>query len=342
MNIFYYLQYYFVLNTIFTNFNVFSLKLFPNAKQYKTNLYTNIKKMSVLSKIVYEYNYDNNKLCNKNKKKFNIKSELDIKTNLTIDFIKNNNIYFDSFQHTSFLNNNDFTKTSEKHLDFINSKFPDTEIYGYFNDNNRLHLIILINHKLSEINVVYRGSLYFDEWYKNLKINEVELSFNDKYKIHKGLFQIYTNYNIDNNIIYILKNLFNYFPKYRKIFTGHSRGSIFCFLTVIELMSKLKEQYKYEIICFGSPQILNKKIADFLHNHKNIDIYNIINENDIVSYLPFFNKYHVGTEILLKEHDISIIEHKNPYQKKYDVLEFFKYIQNHDLKIYIDKLNKFL
>ena len=342
MNIFYYLQYYFVMNTIITNFNVFSFKLFSNAKQDKTNLYTNIKKMSVLSKIVYDYNYDNNKLCNKNKKKIHIESDFNKKTNLTIDFIKNNNIYFDSFQHTSFLNNNDFTKTSEKHLDFINNKFPDTEIYGYFNDNNRLHLLILINHKLGEINVVYRGSLYFDEWYKNLKLNEVSLSFNDKYKIHKGLYQIYTNYNIDNNIIYILKNLFDYFPKYKKIFTGHSRGSIFCFLTVIELMSKLKDQYKYEIICFGSPQILNKKIADFLHQNKNIDIYNIINENDIVSYLPFCDKYHVGTEILLKENDISIIEHENPYKKKYDVLEFFKYIKNHDLKIYIDKLNKFL
>jgi len=336
MNIFYYLQYYFVLNNIITNFNVFSFKLFSNS------LKQNINKMAVLSKIVYDYNFDNNKLCNHKKKKFNIKSELDIKTNLTIDFIKNNDIYFDSYQYTSLLTYNDFTKTSEKYLDFINSKYPDTDIYGYFNNKNRLHLIILINHKLSEINVVYRGSLYFDEWYKNLKLNEVPLSFNDNFKIHKGLYQIYTNYNIDNNIIYILKNLFDYFPKYRKIFTGHSRGTIFCFLTVIELLSKLKEEYKYEIICFGSPQILNKKIADFLHQNKNIDIYNIINENDIVSYLPFFNKYHVGKEILLKENDISMIEHKNPYQKKYDVLEFFKYIKNHDLQIYIEKLNKFL
>jgi hypothetical protein len=337
MNIFYYLQYYFVINNVITNFNVFSFKLFGY-----NNLKQNIKKMAVLSKIVYDYNFDNYKICNHNKKKFHLKSEFDKKTNLTIDFIKNNNIYFDSSQYTSLLTNDDFTKTSEKNLDFINNKYPNTEIYGYFNNKNRLHLIILINHKLNEINIVYRGSLYFDEWYKNLKLNEVSLSFNDNFKIHKGLYEIYTNYNIDNNIIYILKNLFDYFPKYKKIFTGHSRASVFCFLTVIELMSKLKEEYKYEIICFGSPQILNKKIADFLHRNKNIDIYNIINENDIVSYLPFCDKYHVGTEILLKENDISIIEHKEPYQKKYNVLEFFKYIRNHNLLIYIEKLNKFL
>jgi hypothetical protein len=323
-----------LINNIIINFNVSTYKI------SNTKLLSDIKKMSVLSKIVYDYDFSNRKLLKQKKDNFFIKPEFDKKTNLTIDFIKNNNIYFDSSQYASFLNNNNFIKPAEKHLDFINNNFPNTEIYGYFNNKNRLHLLIFLNHNLSEINVIFRGSQYIDEWINNIKINEVPISFNNKFKIHRGLYQIYTNYNIDNNIIYILKNLFDYFPKYRKIFSGHSRATTFCFLMVMELLSKLKDKYKYEIICFGNPQILNKQIANFLHSNKNIDIYNVINENDIISYLPFCNKYQVGTEILLKDsiNNLSIIKHKYPYQKKLNIFNFFKSIDNHDLIKYIEKL----
>ena len=85
-------------------------------------------------------------------------------------------------------------------------------------------------------------------------------------------------------MLYILKNLFDYFPKYKKIFGGHSKGTILSFLTIIELIFKLGDDnnYNYEVICFGSPKILNQDIANFLHKHNKIKIYNVINDDDIL------------------------------------------------------------
>jgi hypothetical protein len=211
-----------------------------------------------------------------------------------------------------------------------------------FINKNRLHSLILINHKLEEINIVFRGSMYLDEWINNLIIEEYPIPDNN-FKIHSGILKLYTDNNINIHMLYILKNLFDYFPKYKKIFGGHSKGNILCFLTVIELLFKFNNYNNFEIICFGNPQILNKNIADFLHKHTKIKIYNIINENDVISYLPFHDKYQIGIEILLKDNDIIVNKHNEPYHCKKNIFShFFKSIENHDLKEYIYKLKKLI
>jgi hypothetical protein len=302
----------------------------------KINL-NKIYKMAILSKTIYDYDFNN-----KNKKdSLCLLSKFDLKNNLSIDTIKTNNIYFNTEQYVSYLNTENFSKEAKNYLDFISNNFPDTEIYGYFNNKNRLHSLIIINHKIEEINIVFRGSMYFDEWINNLLIKESSIPFNNL-KIHSGILKLYKHNDINNNILYILKNLFEYFPKYKKIFGGHSKGTILSFLTIIDLLYILDYDYTYEVICFGSPQILNKNIADFLHNNDKIKISNVINENDIICNLPFNNKYQVGLEILMKNNDIMINEYDKPYNSKINVFNnFFKSISNHDLKKYIHKLKKY-
>ena len=307
-----------------------------------------IYKMAILSKTIYDYDFNNKNNEFKNKKdSLCVLSKLNKKNNLSIDIIKSNNIYFNTDQHISYLDTENFSKEAKSYLDFISTNFPDTEIYGYFNNKNRLHSLILINHKLEEINVVFRGSMYLDEWINNLKVEEKTMPYND-FKIHSGILDLYIDNNINNHILYILKNLFEYFPEYKKIFGGHSKGVILSFLTIIELLFKLdnnnnNNNNNYEIICFGTPQILNKDLANFLHKHDNLKIYNIINDNDIISNLPFNDKYQVGTEILLKDDNFVINIHDEIFHCKNNVFnKFLKSVRQHDLKIYIDKIKKLM
>jgi hypothetical protein len=323
------------------------LKISENSKIIKNQIVTksifdDIYKMAILSKSIYDYDFNNKINEFKNKRdSLCILSKWNRKNNLSIDTIKSNNIYFNTDQHVSLLNIDNFSKEAKSYLNLISNNFNGTEIYGYFNNKNRLHSLIIINHKLEEINIVFRGSMYLDEWISNLMIKENDIPYSN-FKIHSGILNLYKNSNINNHTLYILKNLFEYFPKYKKIFGAHSKGTILSFLTIIELLFKLDNKNdNYEIICFGNPQILNKELANFLHKHTNIKIYNVINENDIISHLPFNNKYQIGIEILLKDNDMIVNKHKEPYQRRINIFSnFCKSIKNHDLKEYINKLNK--
>ena len=209
-----------------------------------------------------------------------------------------------------------------------------------------LYKIILIN-PINQINIldvilisdtIYNAKLLL--WNSNIEliVGTNDILPNKKYKIHSGIYNMYINNDIDKNIIYILENLFKYFPKYRKIFTGHSKGSTNSVLLVLELLSKFNDKYKYEIYTFGSPQIFNYELGSFLHNNKNIKIFNIINKPDIITSIPLLNKYHIGIEITLKNDQIYITKHKNPYKINFFIKEIYSSIINHDLNIYIKNI----
>jgi hypothetical protein len=295
--------------------------------------------MSLLSKLVYDYNFIG---IHDIKDKYVIDKRIDITKNITVDFIQKKNIYFNLFQYVTYLTNKDFLQNSENYLELLEKYFPNTEIYGYFHNKNRLHSLILLNHKTYEIIVVFRGSQYIDEWIKNLYFMEKEISFNKEYKIHNGIYNMYINDDIDKNIIYILEILYIFYPKYRKVITGHSKGSTNCILLATELLSKLNEKYDYEIFIFGSPQILNYKYASYIHNHKNIKIYNIMNSYDIITIFPF-NKYQIGKQILLTDNKMIVNEYENPYKIKFNLFgKIYSSISNHDLNIYIKKIFELL
>lgn len=303
---------------------------------YKISLNNDLKRLSLLSKLIYDYDYIH-KHKEKKDLKFNIEKDNYIDITNKRFHIKNN-IYFNLKQFITKLNNNDFIKDSDKYFDLLNIYFPNIQIYGYFYNKKRLHSLILLNNDNKEIIVVFRGSQYKDEWCKNLKIFEKEIKFDNlKNTFHNGILNMYTDDNIDNNIIYILEKLFNYYPNYRKIFTGHSRGSINSILLSMELFNKLDKKYNYEIFGFGTPPLFNYKLALYLHNHPNIIINNIINELDIVTLLPY--KYHIGKEIILKD-KIIINNHKLPYKisNKINIKNIPISIINHDLNIYIKKI----
>lgn len=321
--------------------NIFVLSFNFNQQKYNSyknnnllSIKDNLEKLSLLSKIIYDYDFTNNN----NKNNFIINTNLS-NNNFTLEFIQNNNIYFGLVQYITFLNNKNFLKNNKKHFDLLNKKFPNTEIYGYFYNKKRLHSLILLDHTNKEIITVFRGSQYIDEWIENIKLFEKNILFcNKKYKIHSGIYDMYSINNIDTNIVYILKNLFSYFPKYKKIITGHSKGSTNSLLLSYELLTKLEIKYDYDIYIFGNPAIFNYDFALYLHTNKNLKIYNVINNLDIITSLPY--KYQIGKELLLINNNLVIKEHNKPYniKCKINIKNIFLSIINHDLNIYIENI----
>ena len=333
-------------------------KPFINSYNQKKYIYNNLQKVSLLSKLIYEYDFST---LNNKKNNFMLTANFNVPTNLTFDFIQNNNIYFnviesisgnlsqitsnekykkDSFQFITSVNNKNFVEKSNKYFEMLNKYFPESQIYGYFCSKNRIHSFILINHNHKEIIVIFRGSQYIEEWFQNLKLYEINFLFNSDFKIHSGLYNMYQNKNINDNMIYILKNLFFYFPNYKTIFSGHSRGGITSIIFAFELLYKLDKKRLYEIYTFGNPPIFNFKFANYLQNNKYIKIYNVFNEYDIISSLPIPFRYQIGTEILLKDKDIIIKDHDKPFKNSFyfNFKNLFISIVGHDLNLYIKNI----
>jgi hypothetical protein len=297
-----------------------------------------LKKLSLLSKLIYEYNYVN---INNEKENYIINQNINIQSNFTTNFIQNTNIYFNVMQYITFLNKKSyFNAKSDKYFDMLNKKFPDTQIYGYFYNKKRLHALILLNHKYNEIIVVFKGSQYIDEWANNIILYEKKILFDNKFSIHKGIYDMYSNDDIDKNILYILKNLYHYFPNYRKIITGHSKGAINSLLLADELINSIEEKYNYEIFTFGCPPIFNYKFGSYLHNHPQLKIYNVMNKYDIITSFIIPYRYHIGNEIQLDGKNISFIKHDKPYRISfYDtLLHFYTSFINHDMNRYIENI----
>ena len=297
---------YFVIFTNVIGFNLVNKNLKNKNTNISKNIYGNIEKihndlgkMSLLSKIIYDSDYNE-----KNKKE-----ELE-----------------------NFIRCDNFNCVKLDYLELLSK----SELYKNHDSKNRLQSIILINHDLEEIIVIFRGSIYLDEWMKNLDIKEVELEFNNKFKIHRGIYEMYK----ENNLFLKLCDLYKHYPKYRKIFTGHSRGSVNSILSVLELDSKLNEKYNYEIFGFGTPPIFNFLLGDYLNKKSNIKIYNVVNNEDIITLLKLKNRFHIGEEILLDKNSIIIKKHNNPYNINNCIkfTNFFKHIENHDLCNYIENI----
>lgn len=265
-------------------------------------IHNDLGKMSLLSKIIYDCDYNE-----KNKK-----PELNSKLN--------------------FIRCNKFNCIKLDYLDILSK----SELYKNYDCKNRLQSIILINHESEEIIVIFRGSIYLEEWIKNLDLTEINLDFNNKFKIHRGIYQMYK----ENNLFIELDYLYKKYPKYRKIFTGHSRGSINSILMAFELDSKLSDKYNYEIFGFGTPPIFNSFLGDYLNKKENIKIYNVVNHDDIITLLKLKNKFHIGEEILLDNDKIIIKKHDKPYNINNCVkfTNFLKSIINHDLCRYIENI----
>jgi len=300
------------------NIKYYFNNLYNKNTEKTLTLYDNLKRTSIISKMIYEYDYT-----------YKMKSL----NNQVDEVIKLN--------HCNFFKNN---IKYNKYIELYQQYYKDSDLLGYFVEN-RLYCLFILNHTTKEINIIFRGSNYIDEWIENLNIGEREINFGNNliFNLHNGMYNNYKKYNSDKNIENILNKLFDKYPKYKIIFTGHSKGNINSILTAFKLTCNNNNNNNfnnnvYDIYCYGSPPIFNYEFANILHNNKNLNIYNIINENDIIPHLPY--KYQIGMEIKINNFFIESVNHDEPYYLKSHcfITNICESIFDHDLDNYIDKI----
>ena len=336
MNLYYSIQYllYGFLGFIYSyNANVKTNSYISNNYLYnnfndltninKKIIYYDLKKTSLLSKMIYDIDMEN----------------IDSKSDKIVEkYIENANVILKYLDQKQFFKNNDIYNK------LLYNYFPSKDIIGFFN-HHKIYSIILLDHQKKEINTIFRGSNYIDEWIQNLNLFETNLDFCPEYKIHSGIYNMYKYENSDKIIINILKKIFVEYPNYKKIFCGHSKACCNSILTAFQILNDkefMKNLINKEltVYCYGSPPIFNLELAEKIFHTPYLNIFNVINETDIIPNLPY--KYHVGNEVFINKKNIIINNKNNPY--KYDNIHYntiFEGISNHDLNKYIDNIINF-
>ena len=187
-------------------------------------------------------------------------------------------------------------------LNYLYNKCPDGKIIKFIDDDyTDLQCAIIVSDEKKKINIVFRGTDSFtDCFYDSLCCKTyVELENNINMGIHTGFYKQFKY--IHDQIIDIIKE---YIKKDYEIYiTGHSLAhalSVLLSYFIADLTTKT-----IKIITFGGPKIGNYEWKKNYELKKNLLLYRITNEADIVTTIPYFNYYHVGLHIHLTKECID-------------------------------------
>ncbi len=191
-----------------------------------------------------------------------------------------------------------------------------------YNDKNNKFIII---HKNNTLNICFRGTK--NDFYLNLNIIPRSFIRNDM-KFHRGFLCKYLSIRdiIINKTHDIITN-----NKIEEIYiSGHSSGGAIANIASLDLYY-LYPKIRINTITFGSPRVANEAFIN--EYNKNIaNSIRIVNNNDIIQYLPLPIIYH-------HIHKPYILSNKN---KKIN-LNLIKIIkENHGINTYLKNLKKII
>jgi hypothetical protein len=181
-------------------------------------------------------------------------------------------------------------------------------LYDKFTD---LHGFIGILPSQKSINIVIRGTFSAINWFDDFQIRLVSyLTFPEcNCKVHHGFYN--SALKVSNETIFIIKNLINFYPLYKIIFSGHSYGAITSQLLAMEAV---KNNYKVHIYNYGQPRGGDENYSKFV-NEKINELYRVVHNTDIVPHVPpndILGYYHSCQELFEDEYG-NIIECSNYY-----------------------------
>ncbi len=196
----------------------------------------------------------------------------------------------------------------KENFETINNFAPNAQINYFISDKiTDLQASIItneINIKTLDIYVVFRGSeSFFDLIYD---IQTIKIVLRDNIKVHNGFHkQLFLNgayQKIHDELNKILETNKN---KHCNIhITGHSLGGslaiLFGYLYATETNKNIT------IVTFASPRVGNIDFQKNFNSMKNIKMYRIENDKDIITTMPFFKYYHVGTQVILYDNKICV------------------------------------
>ena len=218
-----------------------------------------------------------------------------------LDFLKFIDYHFDIYQREA--------------LNYLCNKCPDGKIIKFIDDiNTDIQCAIISSEKNKKLYIVFRGTDSFtDCFYDSLFCKTfLELENNINIGIHTGFYKQFKciYYDIINIIIeYIEKD-------YDIYITGHSLAhalSVLLSYFIADLTTK-----NIKIITFGGPKIGNFEWKINYELKKNLLLYRITNEADIITTIPYFNYYHVGFHIHLTK---TLIEFDNDNNIFYNITD---------------------
>ncbi len=244
-----------------------------------------------------------------------------------------------------------FLNHAKKYFDALNLHnivIDDLSIEGFFVEN-RLQGFSVINHFTKEIYMVFRGNQFWNEWTFSLVYKGLPIPFLPQFNFHQGIYKLYSQRNINKMIVDYLENKYDKYPDYSKIFAGHSRGSINCVLSALEVLygrDKFKDyekkKEKISIYTFGSPPLFTKNFSHFLHKHNVLHIYQIQNDDDLITHIPLFNNCQFGQRIVMKgDNQFTFWENVVPvYLSRFMtcLTHVVQSINEHDMKCYIQRI----
>lgn len=155
--------------------------------------------------------------------------------------------------------------------------------------------IVFICKKTNTLYMIFRGTLTFGEWKKDFEFDQAKLccinsnhcfkTCNQNVLVHKGFLRVFSSIEPSlSDCLLIAKQGFNI---NRVIVAGHSLGGALTSLAGFYIASH--PDYKnMEIQCytFGKPRVGNIEYSDTISTKRNLDLFRIENENDVVTQLP--------------------------------------------------------
>lgn len=212
-----------------------------------------------------------------------------IKENLSLrDFYKFIDFHFDIYQREA--------------LTYLYNKCPDGHIVTFIDDEETDIQCCIISLDINKtLNIVFRGTdSITDCLYDSLFCKTyLELNNDNIIGVHTGF---YTQFEyIYHKIIHIIEKYINL--DYNIYITGHSLAHSLGVLLSYFIADLTKKKIK--IITFGGPKIGNNEWKTNYESKKNLILYRIINESDIVTSIPNFNYCHVGIPIYISKEDFS-------------------------------------
>ncbi len=136
------------------------------------------------------------------------------------------------------------------------------------------------NHKGTDV-VVFRGTSNIKQLGYSLHLWE------NNENIHDGYFR----YTQECKEMMLSLNLD---MRRRMVLTGHSIGAISAVLIANEL------NLNAEVVLFGSPKLTTIDFKEIISENENLDIYNYVNEKDVIAKYPFVYYDHVKDPIYLQ------------------------------------------
>lgn len=189
------------------------------------------------------------------------------------------------------------------------------DIYRFF-DINGVQVAITLNHTDKRINIIFRGSDQFSDWFYNFFL--LKKHINNNIRVHSGFNKLLCKNNLYSDIINEINQLKNKYTTYKINIVGHSLGGALATLFAYYLSCYITSNIY--IFTFASPRVGNKYWAHTFNNKENLIHYRFVNQKDIITAVPYISYYHCG-------HYININNNRN-----INFINKLEYLDNKSIK----------